>query len=296
MKSSDILLSVIIIAIFLSLILGNNIVNSMDGIKKNWNQYRCNPTMMPFAGYFGHDPVKNFTYCLTNMQNKQLTHIFKPLEYVMQIMTHSLGNAFKAVNVIREKIADFVNMVKTIVESIFGIFFNMLVQFQHVLIKLKDSFVKTLGISFTTMYLVQTGMHTGKSLWAGPVGKTMRFICFVPDTLISMKDGTRRKIKDVNLGDTLQTGSKVLSTMKIVGNSYEHNSNKIYKIYSKQLQADVFVTAEHKIYSSRHGKFIPVREYKDAIETDMIVPELSCLVTDDHLIPVGEHMFWDWED
>ena len=36
-----------------------------------------------------------------------------------------------------------------------------------------------------------------------------------------------------------------------------------------------------------------VQTTKKTTETD---EEYSCLITDDHKIPIGEHIFWDWED
>ncbi len=42
--------------------------------------------------------------------------------------------------------------------------------------------------------------------------------------------------------------------------------------------------------------YIPVSQYKHAIKTDEYDEELSCLITSNHQIPVGEFTFWDWED
>ena len=64
MKGSDIFLALIIILIFLALYSFNIIAVGMKNIQKNWTQYRCNPTVMPFAGHFGQDPMENFTYCI----------------------------------------------------------------------------------------------------------------------------------------------------------------------------------------------------------------------------------------
>ena len=68
MKGSDIFLAVIIILIFLALYSFNIIAVGMKKIQSNWPQYRCNPTVMPFASHFGQDPMANFTYCIQNMQ------------------------------------------------------------------------------------------------------------------------------------------------------------------------------------------------------------------------------------
>ena len=33
-----------------------------------------------------------------------------------------------------------------------------------------------------------------------------------------------------------------------------------------------------------------------ALKTDICDEELSCLITSNHGIPIGEFTFWDWED
>ncbi len=37
-------------------------------------------------------------------------------------------------------------------------------------------------------------------------------------------------------------------------------------------------------------------DYDKAIKTELWDKELSCLVTSNNLIPIGEYIFWDWED
>ena len=41
---------------------------------------------------------------------------------------------------------------------------------------------------------------------------------------------------------------------------------------------------------------LKVSEFMDSEETDLWDEELSCLITDNHKIPIGEFTFWDWED
>ena len=80
--------------------------------------------------------------------------------------------------------------------------------------------------------------------------------------------------------------------MKILGN--EHSP--YYKIHSKKLKTDIYVTGQHKIQDCDTGRFIPVSKCSYAAPTNKHGDVLSCLITDDHLIPIGEHIFWDWED
>ena len=42
--------------------------------------------------------------------------------------------------------------------------------------------------------------------------------------------------------------------------------------------------------------YIKVCDYSKAEKTDEYDEELCCLITSTHRIPVGEYIFWDWED
>ena len=58
---------------------------------------------------------------------------------------------------------------------------------------------------------------------------------------------------------------------------------------------------EHKIRywdskDPKTNKFIKVADFKDANITETWVSEMSCLVTSNHHIPIGEYTFYDWED
>ncbi len=39
-----------------------------------------------------------------------------------------------------------------------------------------------------------------------------------------------------------------------------------------------------------------VKDYDKSIKTDIYDEELACLITSNHQIPIGEFIFWDWED
>ena len=63
MKFSDIVYSSLF-GYFFNFVFHVNNYKCHKKIKTNWAKYRCNPMMMPFAGYAGHDPIENFTQCM----------------------------------------------------------------------------------------------------------------------------------------------------------------------------------------------------------------------------------------
>ena len=110
-----------------------------------------------------------------------------------------------------------------------------------------------------------------------------RFRCFAPETPIQLENGKTAMIKNLKLGDTLINGSIVEAVMRI-----KNYSDPYYKI------GDIHVTGSHYV---KHGtKYVQVKNLPTAERTEKIDDVVSCLVTNDHKIPVGKEMFWDWED
>ena len=115
------------------------------------------------------------------------------------------------------------------------------------------------------------------------------FRCFSPETPIQLRSGKMVLIKNLKLGDTLINGSVVDAVMKI-----KNYNDPYYKIYSPELKKDIYVTGKHYV---RDGvKYVQVKNLPNAKPTDKVDDVVSCLVTSDHKIPVGNMVFWDWED
>jgi phage-related protein len=116
------------------------------------------------------------------------------------------------------------------------------------------------------------------------------FFCFSGNTPIKLIDGETVPLKYIKLGDTLINGAIVQATMQIKSSE----EDPFYKIYSEELEENVFVTGSHHIKCG--DKYILVRDFEKAEKLDTVDDILHCLVTSDHTIPVGEFTFWDWED
>lgn len=176
MKSADITLSIFIILIFVSMYFYNILAVGIKKIKDNWPEYRCNPMMMPFAGTFGHNVSKNFTYCIQTMQGNYMGTLLQPLKYLMSVTGKTIGGLTESIQDIRSFVNVFRNMITSIVKNIFGIFINVLTQFQFIMIKMKDMMGKIVGIMATMMYLLQGSIMTMQSSWKGPPGEMVRFM------------------------------------------------------------------------------------------------------------------------
>ena len=71
-------------------------------------------------------------------------------------------------------------------------------------------------------------------------------------------------------------------------------SEPFYKIKSDK--NDIFVSGSHLIFNTNLDAFEYVKDYKDAILCDKPEEFVYCLITDNHLIPIDNFLFHDWED
>ena len=94
-----------------------------------------------------------------------------------------------------------------------------------------------LGTVFKVKPKERTGMTAGASVGmavGGPVGGVVGGIiggilgCFLPDTLITMSDGSKKKIIDIELKDNIKVGGNVFATAKfLITNLYDYKGVKV---------------------------------------------------------------------
>ncbi len=303
MRGSDIFLAFFIFLIFLGLYFYNVFTINFKNIENNWPEYRCNPTVMPFAGSFGVDPTANFTYCIQNMQTGYMSFLLQPINYALTIINNLGGEFGTAIQWIRNLVNSIRNFISSIIQNIFGVFLNILIQFQKIAISLRDMVGKTIGILTTLLYQIDGTQKTMAGAWASPPGDVMRALCFHPNTEVKLQDGEIKKMKELDLGDILSNGSMVCVTMKIknfMGNKNDFKNNEfrqiedLYKMKSKDSENFIYVTGSHLVQYK--GNWIPVKNHPDAIISNKKTKWLSCLITNDHLIPINNYIFHDWED
>jgi hypothetical protein len=279
-------------------IAGTYYLSSLQEIKDNWPLYRCNPMYMPLSDNLNED----FTYCVQNITTSFMGYLLQPLTFITSTLSEMGANFTVQIDNVRAMFNKIRTFVSSIFQSIFGVFLNIIIEFQKIIIGMKDMVGKTIGILVTLMYVLDGSIKTMNSAWKGPSGQLVRALgkCFYPLTKVKLQNGNIVAIKDVNLGDVLENGSVVYSTMKI--DNVDRNvkglrKEKLYVIKEKGVnKEDIHVTGTHLVFNKRVNKFVEVRHYPDATFSKVSTDYLCCLITSDHKIRIGEEVFWDWED
>lgn len=258
-------------------------------IKANWPLYRCNPTYM----FLADDIQENFTYCVQNIQTSLMGYLLQPLTFITSSLTSMLGGFMGDIQNIRAMFDKIRTFFTSIFQSIFGVFLNLIIEFQKITIGIRDLIGKTIGIMVSLMYVMDGSIKTMNSTWNGPPGQLVRALgkCFHPLTDIKLKNGQIKCMKDIDLGDILEDGSIVESVMKI---DNKKESIPFYSINTEN--GDILVTGSHLVFDKENNTFIKVQDYKKATLTDIKFDWFSCLITDTHKIPIKDEIFWDWED
>ena len=272
---------------FLSQIIVMIYFRSVLEIKKDWAIYRCNPPYWFFSDNISED----FTYCVQNTQMNMMGFLLQPLNFMIQSLTSVGGQFGDSINNIRGSFNTTRGLVSEIIENIFGVFLNLIIEFQKIIISIRDMVGKMIGIVVTIMYVLDGSIKTMNSAWAGPSGQLVRAIgsCFHPDTMITLANGERIKMEEAPLGAELDGGGKIFAVLKV------DNAKKeaLYKIKSES--QDIYVTGEHFIFDN--NKWIQVKDYKYAeVQNNFIIEYFSCLITTNRRIKIDNILFWDWED
>jgi hypothetical protein len=258
-------------------------------IKQNWPIYRCNPPYWIFSDNISED----FTYCVQNTQMNMMGYLLQPLNYMISALTEIAGGFSDSINNVRVVLSSVRNFVSEIIGNVFGVFLNLIIEFQKMIISIKDMVGKMLGIVMTIMYVLDGSIKTMESAWAGPPGQLVKKIgsCFHPKTEIQLANGKKYEMENIPLGSELPDGGKVFAVLKIDNPKKE----PLYKI--KGDQQDIFVTGEHFILDTTNKKWTQVKYYeKTEIQPELVLDYFSCLITTNRRIQIDELVFWDWED
>ncbi len=295
MGTNDGLLTILLLIAFMILYCWSLYASILVDIKKNWGNYKCQPLMIPLAFMFGADPGETFKECVKTTAddkvNESMTTVWNNMSTLnkMTSITNKTNQAtidsIDSVNTATIKAFDGSNKSLQNVTSYLNSGFN----------KTRDILGKFTGVVEVLVQILKTsekltsGLKKSEAMEKIRANTDKQKSCFYHNTLITMKDNTVKPISEINVNDILVKDILVLGVLKL------KKTDPFYKIKSDR--NDVFVTGSHLIFNKEIGNFEPVNHYKDAELSDIKEEEyVYCLITSNHLIPVDNLLFHDWED
>ena len=153
---------VLIVFIFMLLHLFLSLSIGIANINRNWNKYKCNPGVMPFAAVFVHDPKNNLNECIKLTQVNFMSAFLEPI-YGSLNQFASTGMMFTS---IFEDIKLFgmdqqiatIDLGKTIKSRATGAMNSLNVMFLNV----KDTFGQLNSAISVLFYILQGSLRTAE--------------------------------------------------------------------------------------------------------------------------------------
>lgn len=299
MGTNDSLLTILLLIAFMILYCWSLYSSMLVDIKKNWGNYKCQPLMIPLAFMFGADPSETFKECVkTTADNK--------VNESMSTVWNTMGTLSQVTSINDKTNQATISSINDVNNSTIKAFDNSNKSLQALTSYVNSGFIKTqdilgrfTGVVEVLVQILKTSEKLTVSLKNSEAMKKIREntskqkkkkkSCFYHDTPILLKNKMTKPIKDIKVDDVLFKNIIVLGVLKL------KKTEEFYKI--KSSDNDIFVTGSHLIFNKSIDKFEPVMNYKDAVLCDKNKEDyVYCLITSNHLIPVDNLLFHDWED
>lgn len=162
---------------FILLTMSNMLSTGVQNMQDNWPLYRCNPVMMPFAGFIAPDGTStqdNFSFCVQNIMSSFGPTVTQPFSYLQNMTMEMMGSINTSTENSTDQSSDMKNRMGSIFGDIVNIFTNIIVEFNIIVIKLVDIQGKISGIIATLMYVMTTVVYAIESMWNGIPGKLIK--------------------------------------------------------------------------------------------------------------------------
>lgn len=290
MRLGTIIMVFIVIVVFIILYSAISLLVKYDSTKKDFGNIRCDPMFIPFAGFFGVDSEENSKFCMKHTQKQNIEeHMHDTKQKAAKIDNIGKGLS-NSVTSIKSDISGMKDVTSGLFSGVSSMMVNTIVKFQNMFYHLKSLTGKITATGNVFVNITDTGLKVGQSILNGPVVKTLKALCFDPETILQLESGKEIKMKDTKIGDKLINGSVIIGKVDIKN----HHDEEFYAIENGK--QTIHVTGTHLMFDESVKRFRMVSEVPIAKKTNIKKDMFHCLIMDDHIIKIGEHTFWDYDD
>jgi len=165
--------SVVVIMIFVLAILYFHIMNNIKPIIADWDNQKCNPAVIPFAGLINKSKDttafeftgQNFTGCIQSILTNITAHAFQPFYYLINMFADSFKELAGAVNGIRAQMDKMRDSIKDFSTETMSRTLNITMPLVQLIINIKDMGSKMVGVLSASLFTLMGSYLTMKSLF-----------------------------------------------------------------------------------------------------------------------------------
>lgn len=162
MYGKDVFITIVLFLITFGIVSRSSYQALMAELRNNWNQHKCNPIVMPFAGIIMPTPgqttmdttFENFNYCIQEDVSAILRIIMMPLEFVLYLSINLLGAILNAIIEFIEFMAWLKKQVSDLISEMIQKIIRFIIPLVEMIVHMQDTMGKISGILITGLYTV----------------------------------------------------------------------------------------------------------------------------------------------
>jgi hypothetical protein len=276
-----------VIAIAIGIAVAIEYSSNFSDIQTNWPKYRCQPQMMPLAGLFGYNINDNFEFCLQQIIQNSTKGVTAPFTSGMFGFTNVLSNLMESANSFRVTLATLVGGIIKIISEFKSRMTALMGRIKLTAGRMKAMMYRIYGTMFAVIYMgisAQTGiMNFGDTF----IFKFIDTFCFPPEQPILLESGDTIPISDVLVNDVVQGGHRVGTIYKFAA-----TGQAMVQLNNIQVSSNHFVKLNDSwVMAKDHPDAISAEPWSGGLERPLI-----CLTTHDHILPIGDYIFADYDE
>ena len=155
----------LIIILFIILYNSCYFIRKLIDIQDNWNLYKCNPLIMPFANFFNVDSKKNFDTCVGTFQDKQMPSKLVNVKNALKATSDTNKKTVATQKSLGESISSLASNITSEFNNQTAFLSVFTIEIQKLIITIQDIINKIVSVSKTGVYFTESGMYTGESIY-----------------------------------------------------------------------------------------------------------------------------------
>ena len=158
----EVWITILIIFIFGVAFTYVNVLNHVHSIKKNWGHERCNPFIIPLAGWINNPnkktesdfqyTVDNFEFCLGSVVQSVFQFIADSFKFILQGLANLFQDILNILSGIINFIMSIISAILGLLQNAWGLALQGSVGLQETLNKSRDTFGRLVGFVVVVLY------------------------------------------------------------------------------------------------------------------------------------------------
>ena len=167
----DLCIAILLILITIGITSYSTYQSLLLQVQTNWNENRCNPIYMPFAGLIMPQPgistmentIQNFSYCIKQDASMVFSIAMMPLEFGMFMIIEFLDVTMEAIMAFMKLIQWLKDQLGGIVAGLYNQLLAFIIPLIETVIHVRDALAKVNGIAVTSLFVTMTVYNTAVS-------------------------------------------------------------------------------------------------------------------------------------